>query len=99
MVSSEGTILNFQMISKSVGWKVICQVVVTFTGFFSDPVLCHLLLSLNLWGQDEIKIAAFSIVRQDVSNLLFSRQVPSAVFVFVGCAPGNDSLRAVANKQ
>lgn len=64
------------------GWKVINQVVVTLMGF--SVTLCHLLLARKLWGQDKIKIAAFSIVRQDVSNLFFSKQVPSAVFVFVG---------------
>lgn len=63
-------------------WKVINQVVVTLMGF--SVTHCHLLLARKLWGQDKIKIAAFSIVRQDVSNLFFSKQVLSTVFVFVG---------------
>lgn len=77
------TIYNTQIISKIMDWKVICQVVVTFLSLSQTEsfVAC---MKLGV-GYDQI--TALTIVRQDVSNLLFTKQVLGAELVFLEDVP------------
>lgn len=84
LLACGATIYNTQIISKIMDWKVICQVLVTFLSLSQTESFVACVKPVGA-GYDEI--TALSIVRQDASNLLFTKQVLGAVFVFLEDIP------------